>query len=303
LRTLPCRYTRWLFLSSAVPFYAIVLLVVADLMLWRWLYLVGLTLQGLGEINRKSQLEILVVCVRLTAAMLLFALPKSQHQVRSWLLIYFGAALLAAGGCLAWSLRRWGKPGNLRLPALAELKEGLWFVASPSTQTINNDADKLLLARMASLSAAGIYGAAYRVISASFLPVQALLTLTYPRFFRHGGRGLRQSTRFAIRWLPLGLGYSIAAGILLFAGAPLIVKILGSGYMQTAIVIRQLSVLPMMKTFHAKYRVQRRAKISKWHNAAYRCARKSRKTHRARHRLRHRIKAHAVRVGPIRTKS
>jgi O-antigen/teichoic acid export membrane protein len=239
----------WLLLSGAVPFYAIVLLVVADLMLWRWLYLVGLTLQGLGEIDRKSQLEILVVCVRLTAAMLLFLLPKSQHQVRTWLLIYFGAALLAASCCLAWSLRRWGKPGNLRLPALSELKEGLWFVASPSTQTINNDADKLLLARLASLSAAGIYGAAYRVISASFLPVQALLTLTYPRFFRHGGRGLRQSTRFAIRWLPFGLGYSIAVGILLFAGAPLIVKILGPGYVQTATVIRQLSVLPMMKTF------------------------------------------------------
>src|SRR5580698_6380779 len=124
----------WLFLSSAVPFYAIVLLVVADLMLWRWLYLVGLTLQGLGEINRKSQLEILVVCVRLTAAVLLFVLPKSQHQVRSWLLIYSGAALLAAGCCLAWSLRRWGKPSSLRLPALGKLKEGLWFVASPSTQ-------------------------------------------------------------------------------------------------------------------------------------------------------------------------
>jgi O-antigen/teichoic acid export membrane protein len=238
-----------LVLPQSVPWYAVLFVVISDLLLWRWLYLVGLTLQGLGEIKQKSQLEILVVCTRLAAAGLLLSLPPSHHQVRSWLVIYFGAAVMASGLCLIWALRKLGKPGRLRLPQLKELKEGLWFVVSPSTQTINNDADKLLLARLANLNAAGIYGAAYRVISASFLPVQAFLSVTYPQFFRHGSSGLRHSSRYAARWLPLGAGYSLAAGLLLFTAAPLIARILGPSYAETATVLRQLAVLPLLKTF------------------------------------------------------
>jgi O-antigen/teichoic acid export membrane protein len=234
---------------EAVPWYAIVLLVISDLLLWRWPYLVGLALQGLGEFNRKSQLEIVVVCMRLAAATLLFALPSPYHQVRVWLVIYFGAACIVCGVSLAWTLRQWGMPEALRAQSGKELKEGLWFVVSPATQTINNDVDKLLLARMASLSVAGVYGAAYRVLSASFLPVQALLTVTYPRFFQQGSKGVRETGRYAARWLPLALGYSMAAGVALFAAAPVLTMILGPDYAQSATIVRQLAVLPLLKAF------------------------------------------------------
>jgi O-antigen/teichoic acid export membrane protein len=236
-------------LPLAVPWHVVALLVIADLLFWRWPYLVGLTLQGLGEINRKSKIEMLAVGARLAAAVLLLALPKSEHQVRSWLLIYFAVAGITGTACLLWAMRRLGKPKEIRWPMLKELKEGLWFVVSPSTQTINNDADKLLLARLASLGTAGMYGAAYRVLSASFLPVQALLTVTSPRFFQHGSQGVRQTTRYAVRWLPIGLAYSLTAGLLIFAAAPLIAKILGPDYAQSATVLRQLAVLPLIKTF------------------------------------------------------
>jgi O-antigen/teichoic acid export membrane protein len=245
LAALVCRVV----VREAVPWYAIVLLVISDLLLWRWPYLVGLALQGLGEFNRKSQLEIVVVCMRLAAATLLFALPSPYHQVRVWLVIYFGAACIVCGVSLAWTLRQWGMPEALRAQSGKELKEGLWFVVSPATQTINNDVDKLLLARMASLSVAGVYGAAYRVLSASFLPVQALLTVTYPRFFQQGSKGVRETGRYAARWLPLALGYSMAAGVALFAAAPVLTMILGPDYAQSATIVRQLAVLPLLKAF------------------------------------------------------
>jgi O-antigen/teichoic acid export membrane protein len=247
--SLPPALVCRLIVHSALPWYAIFLLVISDLLLWRWPYLVALTLQGLGEIHRKSQLEIFVVCTRLAAATLLFALPGPYHQVRAWVLIYFCAACIVSGASLYWTLRQWGSPKPLRAQTGKEFKEGLWFVVSPATQTINNDADKLLLARMASLSTAGIYGAAYRVLSASFLPVQALLTVTYPHFFQQGSKGVRQTARFAARWLPLALGYSLVAGVALFAAAPMIARILGPDYAQSAIVLRQLAVLPLLKAF------------------------------------------------------
>ncbi|HEY7401878.1 MAG TPA: polysaccharide biosynthesis C-terminal domain-containing protein, partial [Candidatus Angelobacter sp.] len=66
---------------------------------------------------------------------------------------------------------------------------------------------------------------------------------------QQGSKGVRQTARFAARWLPLALGYSLVAGVALFAAAPMIARILGPDYAQSAIVLRQLAVLPLLKAF------------------------------------------------------
>jgi O-antigen/teichoic acid export membrane protein len=133
------------------------------------------------------------------------------------------------------------------MPRAEELREGFGFVLSPFTQLVNNDADKFLLAKLADLSAAGVYGTAYKILSAAFVPVQALLTVTYPQFFRHGRRGIRHASRFAVAWLPGALAYSVLAGVILFSAAPVVVRILGPGYAATVSILRWLSVLPVLK--------------------------------------------------------
>jgi O-antigen/teichoic acid export membrane protein len=239
-----CRFL----LPHTVPTYAIALTVVADMLFWRWPQLIGLTLQGLSKIHRKSQLDIFVSCARFSAALVLFALPGSRRHVLSWLLIYFVTALVVSGASLCWAISKFGSPRLLRLPKLEELKEAIWFVLSPSTQTINNDADKFMLAKLAGLGAAGIYGAGYRVLSAAFLPVQALLTVTYPQFFYRGSQGVKHTARYAARWLPIALTYSLGISVILFVAAPAITAILGPGYHETGSVIRSLAVLPVLKT-------------------------------------------------------
>ena len=59
--------------------------------------------------------------------------------------------------------------------ARGEVREGFYFAASQTAQTVYNDIDKTMLARLSTLEATGIYGAAYRIIDVSFVPVSALL--------------------------------------------------------------------------------------------------------------------------------
>src|ERR1051325_6835466 len=90
---LACR----LLLPKAVSSYAIIALVFADLLAWRWTQLIGMTFQGLHEIDRKSQLEILVVGARACAALALFLLPGRLQTLTTWLAIYCGTGVLVAG--------------------------------------------------------------------------------------------------------------------------------------------------------------------------------------------------------------
>src|SRR5262249_54509861 len=140
-----------------------------------------------------------------------------------------------------------GKPKLRKLPRKEDLREGLGFVLSPLAQTVNNDADKFLLARLAGLGSTAVYGTAYRILFAAFMPVQALLTVTYPRFFRHGKQGIRAALRYAAAWIPGALAYSLIAGATLFAAAPALARLLGPGYAETAVIVRSLAVLPLLK--------------------------------------------------------
>lgn len=44
--------------------------------------------------------------------------------------------------------------------------------------------------RLSALEASGVYGAAYRIIDVSFVPVSALFWSAYPSFSRRGARGI-----------------------------------------------------------------------------------------------------------------
>jgi O-antigen/teichoic acid export membrane protein len=130
------------------------------------------------------------------------------------------------------------------------MREGFYFSAGLSAQTIYNDIDKTMLARLGTLEAAGIYGAAYRLIDVTFVPIQSLLAAAYPNFFRTGAAGISATLGYARRLVGGALAYSVAAclAILLFAGV--VPLILGPEYINTAEALRWLALLPVLKVLH-----------------------------------------------------
>jgi O-antigen/teichoic acid export membrane protein len=130
------------------------------------------------------------------------------------------------------------------------LREGFYFSSSLSAQTIYNDIDKTMLARLGSLDATGIYAAAYRLIDVAFIPVRSLLAAAYPGFFRSGQHGIALSLAYAKRLLPRALAYSVAVAVGLLVAAPLVPRVLGAEYARTTEALRWLALLPLLKTMH-----------------------------------------------------
>jgi O-antigen/teichoic acid export membrane protein len=143
-----------------------------------------------------------------------------------------------------------GAPKFAPVRIRGELMEGFYFGASLSAQTVYNDIDKTMLARLSTLDATGTYAAAYRMIDVVFTPVRSVLYASYPSFFRHGQGGIAASYAFAKRLLPMAVGYSAAAMIGLFVAAPVIPLLLGAEYARTVEALRWLALLPLLKSVH-----------------------------------------------------
>ena len=107
-----------------------------------------------------------------------------------------------------------------------------------------------MLARMGTLSATGIYGAAYRLIDVSFAPVGGLLAAAYPNFFHQGVGGIASALVYARQLLKYALGYSVLVCGLMLLCAGVLPYILGSQYVPTVNALRWLAPLPILKALH-----------------------------------------------------
>jgi O-antigen/teichoic acid export membrane protein len=103
-----------------------------------------------------------------------------------------------------------------------------------------------MLGRLATFEATGIYAAADRAVGMAFVPVMALLTATYARFFRAGTEGMAGTTAFARRLLPAAAGYGAFVGVALFLLAPLAPIVLGSDFQSSEAALRWLSPIPFL---------------------------------------------------------
>jgi O-antigen/teichoic acid export membrane protein len=132
----------------------------------------------------------------------------------------------------------------------AEFHEGLYFSTGLSAQTVYNDIDKTMLARLSTLDAVGIYAAAYRLIDVAFIPVRSVMAAAYPGFFRSGSEGIAGSIAYGRRLLKSMAFYSAGVGAIMLALAPLVPHILGAEYARTAEALRYLALLPLLKSIH-----------------------------------------------------
>jgi len=236
-------------LPSLIPLSVILLVVASDLVVYRFVDVACLAFQSVERLGWTANLNVFASLMRLAgiAAVLLVARPT----VAAWCVAYLAASAVCALVATYCVLTRLARPAFSGLGRIrGELREGFWFSTSLSAQTIYNDVDKTMMARLATLDAAGIYAAAYRLIEVAFLPIRALLAAAYPSFFRHGEDGIGGSFRFARRLMPKPLMYSTVGAVGMILAAPLVPHVLGAEYARTSQALRWLSLLPLLKTMH-----------------------------------------------------
>jgi O-antigen/teichoic acid export membrane protein len=205
--------------------------------------------QGHDRIARSSRLIIAPVVPRFVGALVLIPLVRllaSRQHLIAWSILYALASLLAAIYALGMVRRDLGpavRPKRLALEV--SLFQGAPFAVGGAALRVYTDIDKTMLARMASLSSAGSYAAAYRIIDMAMVPVMSLLTAMLPRFFRHGeitAQSIAYTSRIAI-W---PLAYVLACAAALYACSDLLPWLLGRSYQAAAQSVRWLALVPLV---------------------------------------------------------
>jgi O-antigen/teichoic acid export membrane protein len=236
-------------LPRIIPLRLVMLVGSSDLVGLSLITLSSQCFQTFERLNWTATINVLISMCRLAGALVLIAL-RPHPSALDWGYFYFGStAVVAATSMSLVRLMLGAARFNWRRSA-SEAREGFYFSAGLSAQTLYNDIDKTMLARLGTLDAAGIYGAAYRIIDVSFAPVSSLLSAAYPNFFRAGARGLSSSFAYAKPLLRRALGYSTVICAVLLLSAGLVPHILGAEFERTATALRWLAPLPVLKAMH-----------------------------------------------------
>ncbi len=236
-------------LPDSIPWSLILLVSVSDLIIVRVGELASQGFQATEQMRYTAKLYLLPYLLRLVGAAIVFGVWHRTTALR-WGWFYLATTVIASAVSVILANRMLGCPklGFSRIPG--EWEEGFYFGTALSAQTINNDIDKTMLARLSTLDATGIYAVAYRVIDVAFAPVRSVVYAAYPDFFRHGHKGIAASYAYAKRLLPKMMGYAVVVAIGLFVTAPLIPVLLGSEYARTVEALRWMALLPLFKSMH-----------------------------------------------------
>jgi O-antigen/teichoic acid export membrane protein len=169
---------------------------------------------------------------------------------RNWAIAQMGVSVCAAVFAVGVVLRLYGLP---RLQAglfRAHMVEAASFAVSGSTTSVYNDIDKTMLSHYGMNAANGVYSMAYRIVDMAAIPVRAIHSAAFPRFFRKGVEGLVATRDVAKHLLKrtLVFGFTVAVGMFIFA--PIVPLLVGRGYAESSVALRWLCLIPLFRCFH-----------------------------------------------------
>jgi len=236
-------------LSKRVPLTLVFWVGLSDLVLAAIVNLAGMAFLAFEMLGRTAHIAAMLTGIRAVCALVMLLLIPHPSATSWAMLYYFSTAICAIYACQS-VFRRLGYPrmslGNMK----ADLREGFYFSLGLSSQSIYNNIDKTMLVRLATLEAAGIYSTAYRIVDLAIQPVSSVLYSTFVRFFQHGAQGIRETSKYAKRYLPYGVGYGVLAGVALFVTAPILPSVIGRSFHGADEALRWLSPLILIRTIH-----------------------------------------------------
>lgn len=204
-----------------------------------------------NQIKRTAQIQVLFTFIKFFSAISFvfisrfYALTADQNII-CWIICYSVSTLVSALISILLVCHIHGYPDIFKAHLNREALHGLYFSIDLSANTITANIDKTLLARLSTLEVAGIYGAAYRLLDAAFMPLLAVLATTYSKFFEQGIHGLQGTLLLAKRLLPYTSAYGLFATIGLIVFAPLLPYLFGNEYTESVVILRWLSPIILL---------------------------------------------------------
>jgi O-antigen/teichoic acid export membrane protein len=238
---------RWLVGAESVPL--LLPVAIADCLFGQLNSCAGQVFQTFEKMKYSAFLTLLGNISRcvLAAAMLLTLGKASAWQ---WAIASLVVSFISAATAFAIVTRFFGLPSFSPSLLIKRSAEGFVFAISGSTTAVYNDIDKVVISHYGMNRANGIYSMAYRVVNIGTLPIMAIVTAAFPRFFREGVKGIGATLPLARQLLKrtavLGLGISAA----MFLCAPIIPHLVGKSYAESVTALRWLCLIPFFRCFH-----------------------------------------------------
>jgi O-antigen/teichoic acid export membrane protein len=204
---------------------------------------------AIGSMDYTAKSIVIVSITRFLAA-IVFISCFDEPSILIWCILYCLATFISAVISTFMLVRQVNYPQFKLSKITQELGLGLSFAVSVSAQNIYNDLDKSMLAKLSTLEATGIYGAAYNILTVAFTPIQSVALASFRKFFQQGASGIKGSFALCKKLLPMSMGYSLLAIIAIVIFSPLISIILGKEYQDSAAALIWLSPTIIFRTMH-----------------------------------------------------
>lgn len=202
-------------------------------------------LQASDDYRGAILLRICVLLLRLVAVAGLVV--SDSVSLRSIAVSFFVVSVTVGALALALVSRRLGIPLRLGRPSRRDVRSGLSYAGTLVAFAVQEDADKLLLVRLADPVTAGLYAAAYRAVQLALVPIRALTAASHRRFLQHDPLSRGEHLSRSLRFTAAAGTYGLAATIVLLVGAPLVPRLLGPEYERSGPMVMLLAPLVLCR--------------------------------------------------------
>ncbi len=199
-------------------------------------------LVGRAEQAREPQaygrLQASYIAMRLLA--LVVFLVAAQPSLATWLNYQVGAALSFVVGVSVWLVR--ARPGiRSGRPSLHLLRSGLPFASGALALRLQTEFSKPVLAQL-DYATVGNFGVAQRAVDLASLPLVAMQEALWPRVYANADARVQLRRAGALM-----LALALSGGIVLWLGAPLVPRILGTSFAHASSLLGLLAWLPAIQ--------------------------------------------------------
>jgi O-antigen/teichoic acid export membrane protein len=221
------------------------LFAVAELLGASLLNLAASVRQANADFAGFAKLRTGLTALRVSAVVIIILLGRIS--LLSIAVAYCTVSVLAGLIALGDVIRRFDLPRRPGRPTWSTTKKGLSYAGALVAFSVQEDADKILLVRLADPVTAGVYAVAYRAVQLALVPIRALTSSSHRAFLQHDPFRRGEHRTRALRYTALATSYGAVAVVLLLVLSPAVPRILGEEYRAATPMILFLAPLVLFR--------------------------------------------------------
>lgn len=230
---------------STLPTSTILLMAIAELLIFPITHVVAALIQATRGFAVAARVRIAVPLVRLAALMVPYSLDRLtvRNLALGWII---GSSAMGIGVILYWlptiDLRlSFGRPTKKYVGSNLELSLPL------TAANLQTSGDKAVLNSYGQEVDAGLYGAAFRIITFALFPMRTMNRALFQRFLPDVKGDTGQHVRRAKRFTVVSLAVSVPIAVVVFILAPWLEFLVGDKFSDSVTIVRWLvPVIPLM---------------------------------------------------------